>query len=346
MYSTSLMRPQLRALLDHDDRAAQRSTLLVRVEGPAGVLHGDARAHGGADRARRGQAQQIGVDLVGDVPPEGVEAEPAHARVDRVRPGHHHGHDVDVPDAGHPQRPAGHAIGIVVGEPDGQVAATVGGAAPRALDEVASGQVVDHVGSGIAGRDQDRLDEVLGHVVDDQVGPERGAEGSLLGTAGDGDDPCPGGLAELDPRGAQSAGRRVHHYGLAGLQPTPLEQREVGGLERQQERRRLGVVEARRRVEDRDRVRDGVLGDAPESVLGDGDDPLAQPRLRAVTHRVDDAAHVHAKGERRRRGHRDQVPPAAIDVVEVQGGGTDLDPHLVRPRLGALDRPHRQDVPR
>ena len=45
--------------------------------------------------------QQIGVDFVGDVASERVEAEAAHAGVDRVDPGHHHGHDVDVPDAGH-----------------------------------------------------------------------------------------------------------------------------------------------------------------------------------------------------------------------------------------------------
>ena len=49
---------------------------------------------------------------------------------------------------------------------------------------------------------------------------------------------------------------------------------------------------------------------------------------------VDHAAHVHAQRERRRGRHRDEVAPAAVDVVEVQRGRAHLDPHLVRSRLG------------
>ena len=49
---------------------------------------------------------------------------------------------------------------------------------------------------------------------------------------------------------------------LTGLQPSPLEQRQVGGLEREQEGGGLGVVELGGSVEDRDGVGDGVLGDA------------------------------------------------------------------------------------
>ena len=167
-------------------------------------------------------------------------------------------------------------------------------AAPRALDEVASGQVVDHVRARIARGDQHRLDEVLGGVVDDQVRAERGAQRALLGAAGHGDDPGTGGLAQLDTGGAQPAGGGVHDQRLAGLEPPPPEQSQVGGLERQQERGGLGVVEAGGSIEHRDGVRDRVLGDAAERVLGDGHDPLAQPRLGALTHAVDHAAHVHA----------------------------------------------------
>ena len=67
-----------------------------------------------------------------------------------------------------------------------------------------------------------------------------------------------------------------------------------------------------------DRVRDGVLRDAPESVLGDGDDTPAQPGLGTVTCGVDDAAHVHAQRERGGSGYRDEVAEAAVDVIEVE----------------------------
>ena len=286
------------------------------------------------------------MDLVGDVAPEGVEAETAHAGVDRVDPGQHHGHDVDVPDAGHPQRPTGHAVGVVVGEPDRQVATPMGGAAPRALDEVATGQVVHDVGSGVVRGGQDGLDEVLGRVVDDQVGAQRGAERHLLGAAGDGDDPRPGCLAQLDAGGAEPTRCRVHDERLAALQTTSAEQRQVGGLEREQERGRLGVVEAVGGVEDRDGVGDGVFGDAAQCVLGDGDHAPAQQRVRALSGRVDDAANVHAEGERRWCRHRDQVSPAAVDVVEVEGRRSHLDAHLVGSGLRTLDGPYGQYLAR
>ena len=131
---------------------------------------------------------------------------------------------------------------------------------------------------------------------------------------------APAALPNWMPARAQTAGRRVHDERLTGLQPSALEQRQVGGLEREQEGGGLGVVELGGSVEDRDGVGDRVLGDATERVLGDGDHPLAQPRLGALAHLVDHAAHVHAERERRRGRHRDEVPPTAVDVVEVQRG--------------------------
>ena len=89
------------------------------------------------------------MDLVGHVSPEGVETEPPHAGIHRISPGHHDGHDVDVPDTRHAEWPSGHAVGIVVGETHRQVPAAVGRATPRALYEVAPGQVVDHVGARV-----------------------------------------------------------------------------------------------------------------------------------------------------------------------------------------------------
>jgi hypothetical protein len=78
--------------------------------------------------------------------------------------------------------------------------------------------------TGIARGDEHRLDEVLGGVVDDQVGAQRGAEGPLLRPPRHGDDPGTNGLAELDAGGAQPARPGVHDQGLAGPEaPSPEE---------------------------------------------------------------------------------------------------------------------------
>ena len=92
------------------------------------------------------------------------------------------------------------------------------------------------------------------------------------------------------------------------------------GVEREQEGGGLGVVELGGRVEHRHRRRDGVLGDPAERGLGDGHDPPAQPRLGAGAGGLDHAAHVHAQRVGRRGGDRDELAPAAVDVVEVQRG--------------------------
>ena len=87
---------------EFDDRSSHRSTRLVLIERAARVFHGDPPAYEWSDPAFRGQSQQIGVDLVGHVPSERIEAEPPHSGINRLHPGQHHTHDVDVPDAGHP----------------------------------------------------------------------------------------------------------------------------------------------------------------------------------------------------------------------------------------------------
>ena len=114
------------------------------------------------------------------------------------------------------------------------------------------------------------------------------------------------------------------------------------GLEREQERRRLGVVEGVGRFEDRDGVGDGVVGDAAERILGDGDDALAQPPFGALAGCVHHAAHIHAECERWGSRQRDEVASAAVDVVEVERCRGHLHSHLVRPGLGTVDGAHLQ----
>lgn len=152
-----------------------------------------------------------------------------------------------------------------------------------------------------------------------------------------GQDPGPEGHPELDRGGPETARAGVHQQRLPGPQLGPDHQRQVRRVERQQERCGLGVVELVGCCEDARGRRGRVLGDAAERVLGDGDDPLADPLLGARAGGLDDPADVHAEGEGRLLRDRDQPAPAAQDVVEVQGAGRDLDQHLAGCGLRHLD---------
>src|SRR5713226_6419774 len=171
--------PWLSLRHDHDG-AADRPAALVLVERFARLMHADPPSYYRADLALSREPEQISMDLIGHATSERIEAEAAHAWVHRRHPGQHDADYVDVADAGHPQRPAGHAVVVVIGEAHGQVSAAVRGAPPGALGEVTARQVVDHVRSGVAGRRQHHLDEVLGHVVDDKISAERGAARRFL----------------------------------------------------------------------------------------------------------------------------------------------------------------------
>jgi hypothetical protein len=66
---------------------------------------------------------------------------------------------------------------------------------------------------------------------------------------------------------------------------------------------------------------------------------MATTRPDGVNHPAD----VHAQGERWGRGYRHQLAQAAVDVVEVQRGRSDLDPHFAGFGFGPVDVAHRQD---
>ena len=69
-------------------------------------------------------------------------------------------YDVDVADARHPQRPSGHAVVGIVGEPESQVAPTSRRASPDVRGSC-PGKVVDDIGPHVVRGEQDRFDEVL-----------------------------------------------------------------------------------------------------------------------------------------------------------------------------------------
>ena len=126
--------------------------------------------------------------------------------------------------------------------------------------------------------------------------PSEAHSAPFSGPAGHRDDPGAGGLAQLDAGGAEPAGRRVHDQGLAGLEPPPLEQRQVRGLERQQERGRLGVVEARSGASNTEMASAMAYSAMPPSAfLVMATTRLPEPRLGALARGVDDAADVHAR---------------------------------------------------
>src|SRR5258706_3016858 len=137
-----------RLSLAHDQEGgAVRPGALMLVERLARLMHADLPSYHRADLALGREPEQISMDLIGHAPSERIEAEPAHAWVHRRHPGQHDADYVDVSDAGHPQRPAGHAVVVVIGEAHGQVSAAARGAPPGALGEVTPRQVADHVRS-------------------------------------------------------------------------------------------------------------------------------------------------------------------------------------------------------
>jgi hypothetical protein len=84
---------------------------------------------------------------------------------------------------------------------------------------------------------------------------------------------APGRLAQLDRAAADAARGRVHQQGLAGRQPGPPVQPEPPGLVRDEERARLGVVQAGRGGQRAGRVHQRQLGEGAADRAAD--EPVA-----------------------------------------------------------------------
>ena len=191
------------------------------------------------------------------------------------------------------------------------------------------------LGTAVAGGVHDRVEDVLGGVVDRDLGAEVAAELRLVRSAGDREHPGAGRDGELDRRRTDRAGAAAHDHGLAGLERGAFVQGEVADVEGQRERRRLGVVELGRCLEDVAGER--ALGEAAQRLRRDADDPSPEPLLGAVADRLDDPGDVHAEGERRLGHHGRHASPAAGDVAEVERGRRDGHAHLAGARLRHLD---------
>ena len=191
---------------------------------------------------------------------------------------------------------------VAAGEADDQDPAFERDALGGLAERVAAHRVVHDVRAASAGDVLDDRDEVLTVPVHDHVRAEFPRRRRLLRAAGHADDPCPGGLAQLDGAAADAARRRVHEQRLAGGQPRPAVQPEPPGLVGDEERRRLGVVEPRGRGHRARRVHEGVLGERPVRQHGPADDPVSGGEARHVrSGRHDLPAQLDAGAERQRR---------------------------------------------
>ena len=232
------------------------------------ALEGDGPADDGMDRAGRQQFEQVGLD-----PPavrhrgrvearsrDGDEvADVAHGGV--VDVGEDHAEQVEVAEA---QGPAGHhrhLLGLdAAGEADDEVAPAASEAAQRQHHRLAADPVEADLDAGAGGRVEDARDEVVGAVVDDELGAELLDQRRLLVVADGGDHARAGGDGELHRRGTDAARGRVHEHRLAGGDTAALVQAEVREVERVEERGGLDVVELLRRLERHRRRADDELG--------------------------------------------------------------------------------------
>jgi hypothetical protein len=196
------------------------------------------------------------------------------------------------------------------------------------------------VSADVPGVVEDRGREVLAGGVDHQLGPELPAQARLLGAAGGREHARAARGSELDGRGAEPARTRGDEERLAGGEAPAPEERQVRRVEGDDERRGLGVVEARRGLEHGPERCQRVFREPPVRELRDGDDAAPDPRLAAGARGVHRAAHIHAQREGGLHRDRGRAPVAAVEVVPVERAGRDPHAHLPRPRFGHGDFDH------
>ena len=185
------------------------------------------------------------------------------------------------------------------------------------------------------------LDEILGLVVDRDVGPELAAGLAFLGVAGGDEDPGAEGLGELDGAGADARSAAVDEDRLARRQPAALEDRRPDGEEGLGDRRRLLDREPLR---DRQRVRLVDLGSIRHSRRRAAGRTTMSPSLKraAPSPRATTSPATSSPGISVGRARRRRVLAAALhDVGPVHAGGADLDQDLAG--TGNRHRPFRRD---
>lgn len=177
-----------------------------------------------------------------------------------------------------------------------------------------------------------RLRDVVRPVVDREVGSELSAQLELLGAARSRDHPSTERRAELDRRRADSARARMDEHRLSGLEVAPLDQREVGDVECEEECGGPDVVEAVRGIERHVGVSEHLLRVRSERAGRGSDDAPSEPILGSLA-RTDYLAHdFHPKCVWERRVDRAIPAEAAVDLVEVQRRRRGLDDQLTGTR--------------
>ena len=186
----------------------------------------------------------------------------------------------------------------------------------RGLEQVAADRIDDDVDAQVVG---DLVVEVrLGRA-------ELAAEVELLRRAGRRDDLRAERARDLDRRGTDAAGRRIHEHGRAFAQNDLTRQRDVGGEEGEQERRALGERRVLGQRHERRAVDRRELGVAATT----GERHHARPVLEL-------AAELGADDRRELRHLRVLAAPDQ-DVGEVERGRTDVDKRLTVADLGVRD---------
>ena len=181
-------------------------------------------------------------------------------------------------------------------------------------------------------------------MVHDQVGTERGAQCTLVGPTGDGDDPGTRRLAQLDPGGAQPAGRRVHHEGLpARKRPRRNRARcEVWKVSTKAVASASSNCSGASNTETAGAMAYSAM--PPRAVL-----VMATTRLPTQACAPSPAASTTPQTSMPRVkgggvGTETRFPRHRSMSLKFNDAAPDLDPYFARAGLGSLDGAHRQDL--
>lgn len=188
----------------------------VIFKGGSGIGHLDDPPDVRPNGALSDHPAQLGVNLVTIGPSKRVEPEAAHCGVEFVDPSAHDAHDREVANAGHADRPPGHAVVIVVSEPDRQIATPACSTPPRGANEVAARQVAHHISAAVAGCVKHRISKIARSVINHQIRPEPTAQRCLVLAAHCGDHLRSRRSTQLDRSSAQPTRTRMHQHRLTG----------------------------------------------------------------------------------------------------------------------------------
>ena len=201
----------------------------------------------------------------------------------------------------------------------------------RQVEHIAAHRIVNHIDAAPAGNFLDVLNPPRIGVGQGVVGPLLTAEVQLGLASGGRDNLRPISLPNLNRGHPHAAGARMHQQPFAVRQPRAAMQREVRRMIDHRHGGGFGEIHSRDGVKCAVRRRQRVFGEG--AIVRHGRHRIAgEYVLHFGAHRVHDAGHFRARGER--KGRPDLILALNLEnVEEIERRGVVADAHFLRARL-------------